>query len=232
MTRFCSCLLLLVAATASAEEPRTWTGSRIESINTLDGGTLLDVVNQIRAEIQKDEDSSVSVRIEVSDDDLRKISAKMALKKIPAIVALSHVASVGVFEFAFEDGVWVLRNTPIHERQYPDDIVTVTCQRADSAELRTLGLIEALDGTMSVQEGSKWPKEEWGLMKRIDDVIVLRAYRHEIESLNALLLLHRRGYPIPKINSDQNGAGPAATRPQSKSEGNEKPQPEAKGSSR
>ncbi len=127
MTRFYLCLLLLAAATASAEEPRTWIGPRIDSINTLDGGTLSTWLTKSERRSRGTRNTSVTVRIEVSDDDLRKISAKLALKKIPAIVALSYVASVGVFEFAFEDGVWVLRNTPIHERQYPDDIVTVTC---------------------------------------------------------------------------------------------------------
>lgn len=225
MRRFHISLALLLAVTAVAEEPRAWIGPRIKSIDTLDGGTLLDVVNQIRGEVQKDKKSPISLRIEVSDDDLSKISGKMALKEIPAIVALSYVASIGVFEFAFENGVWVLRNTPIHKRQYPDDIVTLTCELATSSELAALGLTEDKTGKISAQAGPKWPKEEWGQMQRIQDVIVLRAYRHEIETFNALLSLHRRGFRVPKINSEQDSANQPATAPELKWEGNEKPKP-------
>ena len=232
MKALCVSLVLLVVAIATAEEPRTWVGPKIESINTLEGGSLLDVVNKIRAEIKEDKDSAISVRIEVSDEELSKHSVRMALKEIPATVALSGVASIGVFEFAFENGVWVLRNPPIHERKYPDDVVTLTCELATPTELAALGLAENDDGKISTREGSKWPKEKWGKMQRIEDVIVVRAYRQEIESFKALLRLHRRGYTIPKINSEQRGgAEQPATAPESKPQGNEKPKPESEGRS-
>ncbi|BDS05391.1 hypothetical protein NT6N_04310 [Oceaniferula spumae] len=218
MHRLTIYILLLIITPVRADEPRTWIGPHVKSINTLDGGTLFDVVEKIRIQIKNDTETPIAVRIDVSDDELRKVPAKVALKKIPAVVALSYAADIGGYEFLFQNGVWVLRNTPLHQRVYPGDTVALSTKLVTRDELRALGLAEAADGKISVQQGAKWPKLPEGKITRIKDAIVIIAQRQEIDNFHALLQLHRRGYRIPTINSEQGGAHQSTTRPESKSE--------------
>jgi hypothetical protein len=167
----------------------------------LESGTLLDVVKEVREAIRMDHKSKVALRIEVPNEELKKEPAKMALKKVPAMVVLAYVADSGRFEFVFEKGIWILRNTPFDEREYPDDMKQVIVQHVTPAELRAMGLIQGKEGIV-VEQGERWPKDR-GRIGRIDDVLLIRAQRREIEAFQALLKLHRSGYRIPKINSKE-----------------------------
>lgn len=193
-----------IAPSLCAEADDSWVGPTIDSLDMLEEGSLLDVVKIVREAIREDKESTIALRIEVPDRDLENEPAKMALTKVPAIVVLAFVAEAGRFEFVSEKGFWVLRNTPFHERKFSDDVEMFTVQDVKPAELQAMGLIQGKEGIV-VDQGAKWPKD-WGRISRIDDVIIIRAQRGEIEVFNALLKLHRSGYRIPKINSMKRGA--------------------------
>jgi len=74
----------------------------------------------------------------------------------------------------------------------------------------------------------------------IDDVLGLHRVREigverapkEIDLMKKRLILARRLIELDQTKAEQGGTGQAATRPESKSEGSDKPQPEAEGRSR
>ncbi|MDP0490664.1 MAG: hypothetical protein Q7Q71_06415 [Verrucomicrobiota bacterium JB023] len=196
---------LLVLTLASGLARAGWLGPTINSIETTEDTAALDVVNQIRAEIDNSKNAPVALRIEVTDVELKSRPMKsMKVRDIPAMVALRYVAMQCSYEFLFEDGMWIVRDSPILERQSDDSRVTLHMPMCTTEELNALGLKADTEGVVTVSKGRAWP--ETGEALYIDGVLVVKAYQWEIDCLTSLLTLHKHGYKIPAINSDQSAA--------------------------
>ena len=72
-------------------------------------------------------------------------------------------------------------------------------------ELSAIGIREKGKRSFMTTAGKKWPsgEGEGEFAALAEDTLIVRARRSEIENLRALLKLHRAGYKIPKIGSNQ-----------------------------
>jgi hypothetical protein len=161
--------------------------------------------------IKSDQNSRIAVRILVSDTVLtsRKIDGEIRLAKIPAMIALRYLAEALKLYLTSDGIIWTLRE----KLDGPDDMVTRTYPKITAVELRKMGLVLKTDGTITPISGPVWPSDPASRAAATDHTLFLMAWDRDIETFDALLLLIRRGYRVPTINSEQDGGDNALEPP-------------------
>lgn len=176
-----------------------WTGPALPSLSTDVSPTALDAVKLIRTALAAAGGSRTAIRIVPDDKDLaERSSGTLALKNVPAAIALGYVAEGAHCEFVCEDGLWIFRPYSPGVEFFSAMIGNVT-----SRELGALGLRLGPGDLVSVVSGSPWPlrQQDKAGLKMYQDTLIAKGDEVEIRKLRLLFILMREGYAVPAINS-------------------------------
>jgi len=213
-----------------ADEVSDWLGPDISSLHVQRGVNGKECVDKILKAINSIKGRRVAIDIRITEAELSKrtVPGELNLKNVPSAIALQYVANQLRLNLKRDGVVWVLKDWT----DEPDDMRVHAFGPVTNIELQKLGLSVGRKGEVSTIHPPTWPSDPAATMSLVDGVLIVCAWERDIQCLGALLTLQRNGYSIPKINSEQAGAGQPATRPESKPEGDQKPQPKSEVRSR
>ncbi len=196
---------------SSADPLPGWLGPDIAQLDLEKGTTAREGIAKIMDAIKSNQKSRVAVQILVSDATLdeRKLLGELRLSKIPAVIALKYLADALVLQVTSDGFAWTLRE----KWEEPGDITVRTPSEITTAEPRTMGLDLKTDGTVAAISGPAWPTHPESKALVENNFFFLKASLRDIQTFDALLLLLRRGYKVPPINSEQPATQPAGKVP-------------------
>lgn len=195
-------VLFLFSGMLSAQNPEAKKagGPIIDSLELNEAYTQWEALEIIRKAASKGDDS-FALAVTLSESELKsKLTGSLSLRKVPTIVALSYLCEIVGLKLTYEEGIWKVENAS--SGVGPDEI-QVRIEGITDEEYQALGLEEKPGIGFVTADGKKWPTGQYESSHKFKNLLILRARRVKIDSFKALLQLHRAGYKIPKIDSNQ-----------------------------
>jgi len=189
--------LLLTRLLPAQEKPATII---IKSLQLDESNTIREGIELIRKAALK-ENKFFALSLQLADTHLEaQFPGALTLRNVPVEAALKYLCDSAGLDLTDEEGLWVIYPGSREEGQ---DERQVTIAKITQADLAALGIFKKPGMGYTTADGKKWPSGRNDKASMIDDRLILRAIPAKTAQFKALLMLHRAGYKVPAINSNQ-----------------------------
>ncbi|YCM43596.1 hypothetical protein V2O64_20010 [Verrucomicrobiaceae bacterium 227] len=174
----------------------------IDILELDESNTIGEGINLIRQAALKG-DKFFALDVQLAEAHLEaKYLGRLSLRKVPVTVALKYLCDHSL-TLSYEEGIWTIQPRSGEEGS---DIIQVAITKITEADLAALGIFKKPGVGCVTSDGKKWPPIQHHQTSMIEDLLILRSTPPRIANFKALLALHRAGYKVPAIDSNQPAA--------------------------
>ena len=187
------CFLILIGL-ASAQTKSNET--IVEVFELDDRNTIGEGIEILRAAALKD-DKFFTLNVQLPEAKLQaRFPGIVIARKVPVSLALFYLCDSADLSLTYENNLWRIQPRSGEEGA---DLVQIMIENVTKEELSALGI----QSNFTTKNGKKWPSGKLERATMFESGLLVRATHSTHENLRTLLKLHRAGYKIPTIDSNE-----------------------------